>query len=166
MKTLTNLPREKAFFDNYAKLVASLAAAGIFAQAVSGLTEIGAIYLSIKQSLQPLSIGWMAEILAVGVAVIAALVIELGLRKGLPVFVDAILYKRFKGLHLPITIFVGLLVTILIATSGLLSFYNSKVIVNDFTLEAEQLTTLEADSIRATSANVLAATHKADSTTI
>jgi len=166
MKNLTSLPTDKAFFDNYAPLAKSVTAAGFFSQLVSGLTEVGIIFTGCQQGFKPLNLGAAGVILSAAVACLATAVIEVGLRKTAPVAVDSILFRRWSGLHLPISIAVWLLAVVLMATSGYLSFSNSSVIVDNFTPEAEQGTTTAADSTRTAATAYQAATFTADSTMI
>lgn len=165
MKHLKTAPTNTIFFEVYAKLAKSIRSSGIFAQIVSALTEIGGIYAASYSALLPIFPAGAIYIAGV-VALIGTAVIELGLRVLAPHSVDAILYRRFKGLHLPMTIAIWLLTIVLLATSGLLSFRNSKVIVNEFTPETEQLNTFEADSILKSKTALLAASYRTDSTTI
>ena len=166
MKTLHTLPTDKGFFDKYASLIKSVVLAGIFAQIVSGMTESGAIFTSTKASLEPFYLGWWGVLLAGIVAALATLVIEVGLRKTFPVAVDAVLYRRWSGLELWISIFVWLLSVALFTTSGLLSFHNSRVIVDDLAPEAEQHTTTSADSTYQAETAAHRQTFVADSTLI
>ncbi|MCB0652179.1 MAG: hypothetical protein KDC85_12960 [Saprospiraceae bacterium] len=147
MKILTSLPSNKDFFDTYAPLSGKIIWAGIFAQVVSGLTELGIIYTGCKQALSPLNLGAWEHLISAAVAIIGTATIEVGLRQTFPKAIDSILHARWKGLHLPISIFVWLLSIALMATSGILSFKNSKVIVENFTPEAESQTNHLADSI-------------------
>jgi hypothetical protein len=166
MKNLHSLPTDKAFFDNYAPLAKSVTAAGFFAQIVSALTEVGIIYTGCQQGFKPLHLGAAGVILSGAVALLATAVIEVGLRKTAPVAVDSILFRRWSGLHLPISISVWLLAVVLMATSGYLSFSNSSVIVDNFTPEAEQGTTTAADSTKNAATAYQASTFTADSTMI
>jgi hypothetical protein len=166
MKTLHSLPKDKGFFDNYATLIRSVVLAGFFAQIVSGFTEAGAIFTSTKQSLEPFSLGFLGVVAAALVAILATAVIEVGLRKTFPVAVDAILHRRFSGLHLPISVFVWLLSIVLIGASGLLSFHNSKVIVDDFTPPPVEKTTTATDSTYQAETSSHRATFTADSSMI
>lgn len=166
MKTLHSLPKDKSFFDNYATLIQSVVLAGVFAQVVSGMTESGAIFTSTKQSLEPFQLGVWGVALAILVAALATVVIEIGLRKTFPVAVDAILYKRWTGLHRWISIFVWLLSIVLFAASGLLSFHNSKVIVEDLTPQPVEETLIEVDSLYEVEASKQRSTFVADSTMI
>jgi len=165
MKHLNTAPTNTGFFEVYAKLAKSIRKSGVFSQVVSALTEIGGIYAAAYSALLPI-FPTFAMYVAGAVAIIGTAVIEFGLRVLTPHTVDAILYKRFAGLHLPMTIAIWLLTAVLIATSGLLSFRNSKLIVNEFTPEAEQVTTAKADSIHQQKTQTLAATWRADSALI
>jgi hypothetical protein len=166
MKTLHSLPKDKRFFDNYATLIKSVVLAGIFAQVVSGMTESGAIFTSTKQSLEPFQLGLWGLLLAALVALLATAVIEVGLRKTFPVAVDAVLYNRWSGLELWISVFVWLLSVVLFGASGLLSFHNSKVIVDDFTPPPVEQTTMATDSTYQSETSTHRATFATDSTII
>lgn len=166
MKNIKSLPKDKAFFNVYAPFVAAILKAGIFSQIISGLTEMGIIFTGAKKAFEPFGLGWIGLAIAGLVAAVAAATIEVGLKKATPVAVDSILYKRFSGLHTPITILVWLLVIVLAATSGVLSFKNSSVIVDNFTPQAQEQTTAAADSIKASDLSAFKATFKADSTSI
>lgn len=165
MKQIRNLPQDTGFFATYAKLSASIRRSGFAAQVVSALTEVGGIYAAAYSALMPLFPG-QAMFLAGFVAAIGTAVIEIGLRVLTPHTVDAILYRRFGGLHLPMTIAIWLLTGALLATSGILSFQNSKVIVEEFTPTADQQTTGALDSIHFRQINSEAATWSADSAMI
>lgn len=165
MKHLNTAPTNTGFFEVYAKLAKSIRASGIFAQVVSGLTEVGGIYTVAYSNLLPIFPS-LAIYMAGGIALIGTAVIELGLRVLAPHTVDAVLYRRFGGLHLPMTISIWMLTVVLMATSGIISFRNSKVIVNEFTPPAEQATTLQADSIYGAKIAGLAATYSIDSAAI
>lgn len=166
MKILTSLPQDKQFFDTYAPLSKKINGAGMFAQVVSGLTEIGIIYTSCNQALAPLSLGMWGMVISMIVAFIATAVIEIGLRYTFPSAVDSILFKRWKGLHAPISVFVWLLAIVLMTTSGLLSFKNSSVIVDNFTPEVQNETTVLADSIFQSERLVYASAFRQDSAMI
>ncbi len=147
MKILRSLPSNKDFFDTYAPLSRNIKGVGVFAQLVSGVTELGIIYTGMLHALKPLDLGIWEPVLAAMVAVIGTATIELGLRQAFPKAIDSILHNRWTGLHLPISIFVWLLSFVLMVTSGLLSFKNSYVIVDNFTPEVIDQTTSEADSL-------------------
>ncbi len=165
MKSLQSAPKERAFFDVYARLARSIKASGLFAQIVSGLTEVGGIYAAAYTALLPV-FPTLALYFAAAVAIIGTAIIELGLRVLAPQTVDAILYRRYKGLHLAMTISIWLLTAVLFTASGLLSFRNSKTIVNEFTPEATEQTTAQADSIYQAEAARLASAWANDSARI
>ncbi|MGH1433095.1 MAG: hypothetical protein ACRBG0_01410 [Lewinella sp.] len=146
MKQLKTLPHDEEFFSVYAMLIRTIRRSKTAAQLVSAATEIGIIYTASLSALQPIFPD-VAAVIALGVALLGTAVIEIGLRVLAPQSVDAVLYRRYAGLHLPMTIAVALLTIVLLGTSGLLSFKNSKVIVDTFAPEATQQETTPVDSI-------------------
>ena len=146
MKKLNNPPVNRGFFDVYATLAQSVNRSGYFAQLISAATEIGIIYSLAKNALIDF-LPQYAEVFAVITAIIGTATIEIGLRLTTPHTVDAILYKRYKGLYLPMSIAIFILTAVLLGSSGYLSFSNSDEIVHNFTPEAKQITTANADSI-------------------
>lgn len=146
MKSVNNLPKDRQFFDTYARLASSVRASGYFAQFVSAATEIGIIYALAYNALAEFFPS-LAVVLAIITAIIGTAVIEVGLRLTTPHAVDAVLYHRWSGLYLAMSIAVLILTTVLMATSGYLSFSNSGEIVENLTPHAKQLTTTQTDSI-------------------
>jgi hypothetical protein len=146
MKQQKTLPQDQEFFSVYAMLIRTISRSKTAAQLVSAATEIGIIYTASLSALQPIFPD-VAAVIALGVALLGTAVIEIGLRVLAPQSVDAVLYHRYEGLHLPMTIAVALLTIVLLGTSGLLSFKNSKVIVDTFAPEANQQITTTVDSI-------------------
>jgi len=145
MKSLQGLPTITAFFETYAFLIKAIRQSGYAAQLISGLTEIGGIFAPAYTSLLPIFPEY-AVYVAGTIAVVGTVVIEGGLRVLLPHSVDAILHRRFSGLYLPMTIAIWLCAALLLATSGVLSFQNSKEIVKEYMPTAEQLATTGQDS--------------------
>ena len=140
MKNIKSNPKNKEFFSIYASLIANLKKAGYASQVVSGLTEVGGIFAAAYAALLPV-IPALAIYAAVAIAIIGTAVIELGLRKVLPHTVDSILYGRWSGLYLPMSIFIWLSAIVLVGASGILSFQNSKNIVQEVTPDAVKDTT-------------------------
>jgi len=136
MKNLRSTPQDKTFFETYANLIPSIKKSGYAAQVISALTEVGGIYAAAYAALLPVAPAY-AMIMAGAIALIGTAVIELGLRKLLPHSVDAVLYRRFTGLHVPMSVLILVSTLILLAASGFLSFQNSKTIVEQVTPEAE-----------------------------
>ena len=160
-------PKEKRFFEIYANLIKTLKQSGYAAQIVSALTEVGGIYAAAYAALLPI-LPFYAMYLAAFIAILGTAVIELGLRKLLPHTVDSILYRRFKGLHLPITILIWVSAIILLASSGILSFKNSRTIVEQVTPDAERDSTaiLSSDTVHLATLNSLKKTYSLDSSQI
>lgn len=165
MKLLRSLPTDKGFFDVYALLIQVIRKSKTAAQIVSGLTEIGIIYTIAYQSIQPILPGYVIYVSAI-IAVIFTMVVEGGLRVLTPLSVDAVLYKRVSGLHLPMTIAIFVITLVLLAASGILSFQNSGEIVAAVTPEAEEQNTIAVDSTFQAESAAFAATFSVDSTMI
>ncbi|MCB0553025.1 MAG: hypothetical protein KDD02_05690 [Phaeodactylibacter sp.] len=162
MKLLRSLPADKGFFDIYALLIKVIRKSKTAAQIVSGLTEIGIIYAIAYQSIQPILPQYAFYIAGI-VAVIFTIVIEGGLRVVTPLSVDAILFKRYQGLHLPMTVAIFLVTIVLLIASGLLSFQNSGEIVEAVTPQAEKQNTNSIDSTYQAEIGRLQATFSTDS---
>lgn len=136
MKHLKTAPKETGFFETYVKLAKSIKASGYFAQVVSALTEVGGIFAASLSVLYPIFSEY-AVYLAAAVAVIGTAVLEVGLRVVIPQAVDAVLYKRWQGLHLAMSIAVFILGIVLLGTSGVLSYKNSQTVVDTVVEEPE-----------------------------
>lgn len=162
MKKLRSLPQNRDFFDVYATLIKTVRKSKTAVQMVSAATEIGIIYSAALSALFPIFPA-TAPYVAMGIAVLGTIVIEMGLRVMMPQSVDAILYKRFQGLHLPMTITVLSLSVALVVTSGTLSFKNSKVVVEQFTPEVIKTATQVPDSTYQVKFGQLRAEYSADS---
>lgn len=145
MKVLFTLPKNEEFFSNYASLVPTLRKLGYLAQVISALTEFGVLYALIRASLKdlfPLAAGPAGLAgAALGVAFL-----EVGLRQFAPYSVRAILYNRFTGLHLVISVFVFVVTLGLLASSGYLSFRGSFDLVEQVAPRPQLATTTQADS--------------------
>jgi len=167
MKHLQSAPSDHSFYSTYAKLSKSIKASGYFAQVVSALTEIGGIFAASLSILLPV-FGENAVYISGAVAIIGTAVLEVGLRVTIPQAVDAVLYKRWEGLHLAMSIAVFILGVVLLATSGILSFKNSQTVVATM-VEVPEIdsTELQGAQIRYNSdKQLLRREYEADSTTI
>ncbi len=143
MRTFKTLPENRVFFEQYATLIPTLYRLGFLAQMVSGITEISIIYAIIVTSVRDFTPALAPYIGAVG-ALIGTAFIEVGLRQFLPHSVRAVLYRRFSGLELAMTVFIMLSTVALLITSGALSFKNSKTIVEAVTPAPEERKATEA----------------------
>jgi hypothetical protein len=166
MKHLRSTPNDHAFFSVYAKLAKSVKASGYFAQVVSALTEVGGIFAASLSILSPI-FGQYAVYPSAAVAIIGTAVLEVGLRVTAPQCVDAVLYKRWQGLHMAMSIAVFVLGFVLLGTSGVLSYKNSRTVVDSV------VTTPQRDSSAIQAAQIvynankakLGEAYRADSTT-
>ena len=137
MKHLRSTPKDRAFFSTYARLGKTIKSSGYFAQVVSALTEVSGIFAAALSVLYPI-LQSLAIYPAAAVAIIGTAVLEIGLRVTIPQAVDAVLYKRWQGLHLAMSIAVFILGFVLLATSGILSYQNSKTVVDAVVVEPER----------------------------
>lgn len=166
MLYLRSNPKDHKFFSTYAKLAKSIRASGYFAQVVSALTEVGGIFAASLSVLHPI-FGNNAVYPSAAVAVIGTAVLEIGLRVTIPQAVDAVLYKRWQGLHMAMSVSVFILGAVLLTTSGVLSYKNSRVVVDSVVVEPER------DSLAIQAAQIehnakkakLGEAYRADSTT-
>ncbi|MBV6653981.1 MAG: hypothetical protein KI786_09520, partial [Mameliella sp.] len=165
MKQLKSTPSDTVFFATYAPLATTIRRSGWVAQVISGLTEIGGIYAAAYAALLPI-FPYLATTAAGVIAVLGTAMIEVGLRVLAPYSVDAVLNKRYHGLHLAMTIATMALTVFLIGTSGWLSFNNSFIIVEKFTPAAEPRESTPFDSTILRRKDRLYAEWKADSTAL
>jgi hypothetical protein len=165
VKQIKSIPSDTVFFATYALLAATIRRSGWIAQVISGLTEIGGIYAAAYAALLPI-FPYLATTAAGIIAVLGTALIEVGLRVLAPYSVDAVLNKRYDGLHLAMTIATMTLTVFLIATSGWLSFNNSFIIVEEFTPAAEPRESTPFDSTLLRRKDRLYAEWKADSTAL
>ena len=166
MKHLNSTPQDTAFFSVYARLAKSVKASGYFAQVVSALTEVGGIGAAAYSVLFPI-FGENTIHIAAAIATIGTAVLEVGLRVTIPQAVDAVLYKRWQGLHLAMSIAVFVLGFVLLATSGVLSYKNSQTIVDSVVDQpARDSTGIQGAQIEYNATQAKAAeAYRADSTT-
>lgn len=148
MKNLKSPPSNHEFFSAYIGLVKSLNIAGYLGQIISALTEIGGIFTGALIALKPIIPAPYSYYASGLIAILGTAILEIGLRKSLPKTVDAILYRRFKGLHLAVTIFTFVICLLLLSASGFLSFSNSRTIVADMTKGKYEAQAATADSLK------------------
>jgi len=149
MKKVKNLPEDHNFFSEYIGLVKTLNSAGMLGQIVSALTEIGGIYVAAFLAFSPILPAPYPMYLAAIIAAIGTAIIEIGLRVALPKTVDAVLYRRFSGLHLVITVFTITITLLLYSASTFLSFSNSTTIVENVTSGGHEIEIAKIDSMQA-----------------
>lgn len=120
---------DKDFYDSYSGILPTLRGLGYLSQVISALTEYGVIHTWVFRSVQGHFPKSDADIIAHCGAVVGTLFIEVGLRKFLPFSFKAIFDKRFKGMHFTLSMMLLTATVLLLATSGLVSFYGSRQIV-------------------------------------
>jgi hypothetical protein len=144
MKTLFSLPKDDGFFNRYATLIPTLRKLGILSQVINAITEVGIMY-AVVYSLLSEFWGAYAVPLSIFGAMIGTGVIELGLRQFLPYACRAVLFKRFKGLDLWMSLFILISCLALFACSLTMSFRGSKAMVEAAAPTPEQKSTAAAD---------------------
>ncbi len=128
MKIHYSLPTNEKFFNRYAALIPTLVSLGFIAQIVSAVTETGIIYSIIFSRVSEVAPAH-AYLIALFGAITGTAFIEIGLRKFAPYSVKAVLYRRFKGLDLAMTVFIFCVCFGLLFTSAYLSFKGSRDLV-------------------------------------
>jgi hypothetical protein len=167
MKTFKSLPSQtgQPFFERYATLIHSLTKFGVIAQIITGAAEIGIIYSLLYPSFIDLFPS-VAHPLSITGALFCASLLQVGLKKVFPYSVRAILFKRFTGLDLPLSIAIFLLTIALLSVSVLLSYKGSQDIIDVAIAPPLAATTTAADSIKAVTEQRAAAIFSTDSATI
>lgn len=145
MKTAFSLPKDEGFFNRYATLVPTLRKLGVLSQIINAITEVGIIYAVVYSLLSEFWGGYAVPLAVVG-AIIGTGVIELGLRKFLPYSARAVLFRRFQGLDLWMSIFILVTTLALFTCSLTLSFKGSKAMVEAVVPPPALLSTGLADS--------------------
>lgn len=130
MRISKQLPKSQDFWERYAGLVPTLNKLSYLTQLISFLSEISVFYLLIKPKVQEVAPEYSHGIAIAG-ALIVALTVEIGVRKFFPYTVKTILYKRWGGLDLPMSIFIWLFTLGLFGVSLFTSFQGSHDVVYD-----------------------------------
>jgi hypothetical protein len=128
MKSYYTPPKNQQFFQSYHRLTPTLRLMGYLAQVITALAEMGISYRLILSSVQEVFPEHAVPAAIFG-AVAVTVFLEVGLRKFLPYSFRAILYRRFSGLHLLITVPVLLITVALVVALGYLSVQGSHEIV-------------------------------------
>ncbi len=130
MRILYELPKQESFFSRYASLGPSLNKLSYLAQIISGLTEYGVFFILLLPKVAEVAPSQSYLIAGIGAAILTA-VVEIGMRKFAPYSVRTILYKRWQGLDLPLSIFIWLFTIGLFGVSLFTSFQGSKDAVHE-----------------------------------
>lgn len=165
MKTLFSLPKDDGFFNRYATLIPTLRKLGVLSQVINAITEVGIIYAVVFSLLSEFWGAYAAPLAVVG-AIIGTAVIELGLRQFLPYSSRAVLYRRFQGLDLWMSVFILVSTLALFTCSLTLSFKGSKAMVEAVTPAPDVKSTDSADAAFSTGKTDAAGTFSRDSAEI
>ncbi len=131
MKIRKSLPEKEkflSFFSRYADLIPGVYRLGFFSQLISALTESTIIYAIALSHLKDLS-SVHSHLIALVLAILLSLTLEIGLRKFTPFSIRAILNKLYSGLDLYMTLSIFVITVLLLFFSGFLSFKGSKDLV-------------------------------------
>lgn len=131
MKTHQTLPTEKQFFDAYAGFISGLKVTGYLAQVLSFATQVPPLYLMILATFAGIITGTTAAAIAGILAVTFSASIEIAARLAIPYAARQVLYKRFRGLHLVMSIGIYLVALTVAPMSVFISFHASKAIVKE-----------------------------------
>jgi hypothetical protein len=166
MKLQKTLPQNAAFYERYADLIHSLTKVATISQVVTGATEIGILYALLSKAFSDILPPQYIAFCAMIGAVFCAALLQIGLKKVFPYSVCALLFKRFKGLDLAITIGVFILTVALLVVSVFLSWSGAKDIA-DFAIQSPTTkTTDKADSLKAADVAIAQRVFSSDSATI
>lgn len=166
MKLQKSLPQNAAFFERYADLIHTLTKAATIAQLFTGLCEIGILTALSTKILSDLVPPQYVGVLALCCGVLFAALLQMALRQVVPKAVQAQLFRRYKGLDLPISIGIYLLTVVLLSFSVWLSFEGSKDIADVAIKPPTEKTTDKQDSDRAATIATAQRLFTSDSATI
>jgi hypothetical protein len=138
MKSYYTPPQNHQFFQNYYRLTPTLRLMGYLAQVITALAEIGISYRLILSSVAEVFPEYATPVAYFG-AIMVTVFLEVGLRKFLPFAFRAVLYRRFSGLHLLISVPVLLITAALIVALGFLSVQGSHEVVRQIAPDPEMI---------------------------
>ncbi|MFN7830657.1 MAG: hypothetical protein ACK5Q2_01615, partial [Bacteroidota bacterium] len=138
MKSYYTPPQNHQFFQSYYRLTPTLRLMGYLAQVITALAEIGISYRLILSSVAEVFPEYATPVASFG-AIMVTVFLEVGLRRFLPFAFRAVLYRRFSGLHLLISVPVLLITAALIVALGFLSVQGSHEVVRQIAPEPEMI---------------------------
>ena len=124
MKINKSLPQNEEFFGYYAKLIPTLFKVGFLSQLFSAAIETFILYSILRPKFQGVT-EYPERAALLGALLLVAL-LEVGLRSSAAFSVRAILYRKFKGLDLFMTLFIFILCGALLLCSVVLHIEGSK----------------------------------------
>lgn len=163
-KTVPEKPENESFFQYYAGLIPTLFKVGFLSQAFSAIIETYILFVILYPKFEG------ATDQPTGAAIVAALLLVALLESGLRVCstygARAVLHKRFKGLDLPMTVFIFLLAGALLVCSVTLHIEGAREAVEISTGEAKRETTGHIDTAGRAEIAGLLRSYSQDSATI
>lgn len=136
MRYLKFLFKDIGFFFIYVMLVNGIKVCGVVSQGVSVFIEVGGIGV-VVYSVLFLIFGENIIYLVFIIVIIGMVVFEIGLRVIILKAVDVVFYKCWKGFYMVMFIVVFVLGFVLLVMFGILSYQNSKIIVDVVVVELE-----------------------------
>lgn len=165
MQTAFSLPTDQRFFNRYATLIPTLSKLGLFAQILNGLCEFGVIHAIVLGHIAGL-FGAFAGPLAFVAAVFGVAILEIGQRTFLPYSARAVLYRRFAGLDLVMSVAIFAVCAGLFGSSLYLAFNGSRDLVEHLAPPPPLLDEATADQAHRTAKSEAASAWKLDSAEI
>lgn len=164
MKIHKTLPQNDAFFGYYARLIPTLFQVGFLSQAFSAAIETYILFSILRPKFQ--GVTDRPETAALIAALFLVALLEVGLRTSAAYSVRSILYRKFSGLDLPMSIFIFLLSGSLLLCSVVLHIEGAKeaVEVNSAAPALEQ--TAHVETSGQTEAAALLRSYSQDSATV
>lgn len=164
MKVHKSLPQNEGFFGYYAKLIPTLFKVGFLSQAFSACIEIYILYSILRPKFQGVT-EYPERAALIGALFLVAL-LEIGLRSSAAYSVRAVLYRKFRGLDLPMTVFIFLLTGSLLLCSVVLHIEGAKEAVEANTAGPQLEETAHIETSGQSEAAGLLRSYSQDSATI
>ena len=141
MKIVKSSIKNQDFFSRYALIVSVLGVVALLGQFLSGITESIIIYATLEDTFARFLSSNKVLVFSVLGAIIGTCMIEVGNKVLIPYSVQSILYKRFKGLDLVVTLFVLPCTLFLMSIGTIMSFKGSKVLTAKAKGEYQEIST-------------------------
>ena len=163
-KTLPETPENERFFQYYAGLIPTLFKVGFLSQIFSAIIETYILFVILRPKFEGATENPTAA--AVVAALLLVALLESGLRVCSTYSARAVLHKRFKGLDLPMTVFIFTLAAALLLCSVTLHIEGAREAVEISTGEAKRETTGHIDTSGRAEIAGLLRSYSQDSATI
>lgn len=160
MKIHKSLPKNEDFFGYYAKLIPTLFRVGFLSQAFSALIEIYILYSILLPKFHGVTTDPKAAALLGALFLVTLL--EVGLRASAAYSVRAVLYRKFRGLDLPMTAFIFALSGSLLLCSVVLHIEGAKEAVEANTAAPDLEETAPIESSGQAAADEIQRTYQED----